>query len=321
MNIVFFQSNGFDYLTSQITEGLHLLSQKDNSIELKALFANTHHGADVEDLQTVTEQEAIDNINWADLILFSSGGNMTCFGEDTQTVFCDPTHRCKRVFIDGHDSDGLLADPGEQLVYFKRECRPKTFHLYSSGNIRSLTFGVYQYLLDALDWHNNLDDDWDKRDVDISFMAFGGSNPTRPQCAAALKAASEEHGLNVEVHVADDCQPVEIDRYHEILYRSKIGMSLPGAGLDTLRFWEVPAHGAILSSFDMCGQLIMRNQFEGMRHCLYFQSWQAMVELARQVVSDKRRWCYMRGAADRCVHQHSTMHRAQEMLDVCAEML
>jgi len=315
-NVLFISSPGFDYSTSQIIEGLYLLSVAGH-INFKSTQANTHHGAKVQDLVPVSLEESLDSLGWADFILFSSGGDMSYFEGKLNDVLADENLTRKKVFIDGHDSDQLLLSPNSVLVYFKREMRLPRCNAYFHNNIRSLTFGIYQFLIDGLRCHSNIEDDWERRDIDVCFMAFGGSNKIRQECADALWQSD----FKIEVHVSDEKQPIELERYHEILSRSKVGISVPGAGFDTLRFWETPAHGAVLAAADMSHVFLMRNAFEAHRHCLYFVSLPMMLELVQLVVLDKGRWVRMRRAMDKCLQNHSTTHRAGEVLEICQEMI
>lgn len=319
MNILFLNDPGFDYMSSQLCEGFHLLS-KDGDLKFKVLHTTTHHGCQVDDLIPTTVKEAMASVMWADYILFSSAGGMAHIKGDIKKVFEDKSLKHKRVFIDGHDGDALLTDPSLHLVYFKREMRIPECNQSIHWNIRSLVFGVFNFLIEGMEWLGTLEEDWEKRDIDVAFMAYGGSHPTRPQCAEALEKIASERGWKLECHVMADGQPIPSDRYHEILYRSKIGISLPGAGFDTNRFWEVPGHGAVLASLDLETSIRMRHGFEAQRHCIYFKSWQAMAELCHAVVTDKARWMQIRRAADDQLRFHTTRSRAREILQICGEL-
>lgn len=311
-NVLFFAGPGFDYSTSQLIEGLYRLYKQDE-IELKCTQANTHHGAQVGDMYVTTEEHMLDHLEWADFIFYSSAGNMEyCMTGPVGKVLAEPSFK-NRVFLDGHDGDQLLVNPDSLLLYLKREMRYPLCNYHKYFNIRSLQFGVYQYLLDSARDNKA----WNDRDIDVCFMAFGGSNKTRQECADVLW----ESDFKIEVHVSDDSQPIEQDKYHDILYRSKVGISIFGAGLDTLRFWETPAHGAVLCSMDLSTLLQMRNAFEGNRHCLYFTSWPMMLEQIGLVVNNKSNWARMRRAMDLCIPEHSTTNRAREALQLCQEMV
>lgn len=314
MKVVYFAPQGFDYLSNQLTEGFHLLS-KEGELEFLCTNKVVHHGAKIDDLITVSEQEAIANADSADLILFSSGGDYTFATGEKSSVFNDKKYRNKRIFIDGHDSDAFLCDMNEHLVYFKRELRYPTARMMMNGNIRSILFGVYQFLIDNMPTPG-----WDERDIDVSFIAFGGSNPARKMIHDAFHHRNRDLKMNLCIQVAGDKQPVEIDEYRNLMRRSKVGISIPGAGIDTLRFWETMAHGAVLCSTDVGAGMVCRNVPEPHRHAVYFDNATTMVELAKLVVSDKQRWQQMRRATDSLLECHTTKMRAREILAIAKEM-
>ena len=316
MKVLFLNAPGFDYLGSQLNEGFHLLS-KAGEIEYKCLDRTTNFGAMVEDLEPTSVEDAAANAQWADLIMVSFG-QRDQHSPEVLAVFDDESLAHKRVFIDVYDCDGYLTDPSKHLLYFKRELRHSTAN-EKTANTRSLVFGVYQNLIDNLQWHKP-EDDWDNRDVDISFMAFGGSNTLRPAAEEILDRCAHQLGWNIECHVQMDGQPIAPEKYHEILFRSKVGISLPGAGFDTHRFWDIPGHGAVLCSFDISHMLWMRNGFEPHRHCAYFSKWEHMVEQCRAIVTDKNRWVQMRCATDQHLQFHSSQSRAREVLQMFSEM-
>ena len=317
MNVLFLNAPGFDYLGSQLNEGFHLL-HKDGKINYRAVEKSDHHGAMVSDLETCSIEDALGSLGWADIILFNFG-DPSQMDSRLMEVFFDNDYRNKKVFIDVYDRDDFLVDPRKVAVYFNREMRYPACTAYCLTNVRSLVFGVYQNLIDALQWHDP-DEDWDNRDIDVSFMAFGGSNAMRQQIGPMLEKIASDKGWTLECHVQNDGQPVSPDKYHEILYRSKIGISLPGAGYDTHRFWDIPGHGAVLCSFDLTTCLQMRHGFESHRHCLYFTNYQSLAEQCHNVVSDKQRWVQMRRATDYHLRFHTTRSRAVEVLQIFSEM-
>ena len=58
--------------------------------------------------------------------------------------------------------------------------------------------------------------------------------------------------------------------YREELLRSKIGLSLRGWGFDTVRFYEVPAHGALLLS--QKPRIFINNNFEDGKNAVFFET-------------------------------------------------
>ncbi|MHA2068379.1 MAG: glycosyltransferase [Candidatus Thorarchaeota archaeon] len=323
MKVVFMASPGFDYLSNQLMEGLHLLS-KDGEVEFICTYKTVHHGAMIEDLEVVSEEEAVHHIDDATWVLFCSGGDFGFRDGVRGEVFNNRKLKEKKVFIDGHDSNGYLCNPNDVHVYIKRELRYPEMCSMVYPNVRSLLFGVYQFLLD----HSTMPEgDWDCRDIDITFLAYAGSNAMRKECEYVLKQINGQsifkggRPLVVRVDADNNGQPVSIEEYRKAMRETKVGVSVVGAGIDTLRFWETMAHGAVLCSTDITRSMFIRDMPEPHRHALYFDSWNRMVELCRLIVSNKARWLRMRRATDQLLKCHSTRARARQLLTLCAELV
>ena len=313
MNIVYFAPEGFDYSSNQITEGLHLLTNSDPELDFMCTRKIVHHGSKIEDLTCVDELHAWNySEHWADMIIISSGGDWSFREGIRGRVLGDPERAKKTVFIDGHDGNGYLLDPDSIALYLKRELRYPEANTLTWGNVRSFLFGVYDFHFDE-DWPGYHD-----RDIDVAFVAFGGSCPLRAQVAEYL----EESNLGTTfIRVQGDGQPLPIDEYRDVMRRSKIIVSVQGAGLDTLRFWEAMGFGAVLCSVDVTRPMVVRNAPEPHRHALLFDSMQNMASLVRLVVSDPVRWARMRAAADRLIKcHHSTTARARQLITMFREL-
>lgn len=274
-----------------------------------------HHGAKIEDLEITAEHVAWSEAQDADIVLVSSGGDMSFMGGYSGKCFESPRIREKLVFLDGHDSNHYLVSPTKVKLYLKRELRYPEANCIGWGNVRSFLFGVYDFHFDA---KQPL---FSERRVDISFVAFGGSSPLRAEAARILNERHQNGEFIARVHVSNDSQPLPIDEYRSLMRNSKVIVSVPGAGLDTLRFWEAMGFGAVLCSVDIPHALVVRNAPEPHRHCLYFDAWQRMVELAKLVVWDADRWSKMRSASDTLIRcHHSTIRRAEQLIELFTEM-
>ena len=322
MKVLFLADEGFDYLSNQLMEGLWLLS-KEGSIDFITTEKVVHHGSMTDDLPVADEQYARSLVNESDMIIFSSAGDWNFIEGRWGDLFRDESLAHKRVFIDGHDGNGYLCDPRMHKLYIKRELRYPEANSMIYGNVRSLLFGVYQFLIDAMPAP-----DWDERPYDISLICFGGSNTMRSECGIVLDMMNDKlmmHGsdrrFRINCNVQIDGQPLSIQEYRDAMRQTKIGVNIFGAGVDTLRFWETMAHGAVLCSQDPTRQMVMRNAPEPHRHAIYFDSWNRMVEMCRMVVSDRQRWQSMRAASDRLVKCHSTKMRARQLLGMFREVV
>ena len=317
MKIVYFAPNGFDYASSQLTEGLWLL-QKQTALVDTLMVTNkmVHHGAKLDDLELTSVEEARDNVHDADMIIFSTGGDLTFAKDLLPPILSEKKLAKKVVFVDGHDSNQYLIQPDAVKLYLKRELRFPEATMLAWNNVRGFTFGVYDFHLDRVQPM------YDERDVDVSFVAFGGSSTLRKDCVTALNEAKAAGQLkSVTALAPGDCQPLSIPEYAALMRRSKVIVNVIGAGIDTLRFWEAMGYGGILCSLDIQQRLFIRNCPEPRRHAMYFHSWKQMVEMCALVVESSHRWSVMRRATDefiRCFH--TTKRRAEQMIQLFREL-
>lgn len=312
MKIVYFAPSGFDYASNQMTEGLWLHYKSGSGLVTELICTNkvVHHGSMIEDLPIYDEDYAWRQVANADIILFSSGGSMVEIVDNLSKVIDNPTLARKTVFIDGHDSNAYLVDPARIALYLKRELRYPEANYLMWPNVISHTFGVYEFHMRSEQRY-----DYDDRDIDISFVAFGGSSPLRSSCVGALKELADRTKLNIVAEAPSDKQPFTQEQYRDIMYRSKIMVNVPGAGIDTLRFWEAMGFGAVLASTDIKDILYVRNLPEARVDAVYFNSWQRMVDVCRAVINSKSWWRMIRANADRLIaNHHTTMRRAEQMI-------
>lgn len=314
--ILYLSPEGFDYSSNQLTEGLQLILDSGGISSFKCTNKVVHHGSKTSLVETVSEDQASQMLDESDIIIISSGGDLS-FKEGLRgEVTTSGKYTDKLVFLDGHDSNALLLPPESVKLYLKRELRYPEANHYVVKNIRSFTFGVYDFHFDEVRPM------YDDRDIDVSFVAFGGSSPLRKECAMALKSASDA-GIFKKVFIAvePDKQPLTIEQYRRVMTRSKVIISVPGAGLDTLRFWEAMGFGAVLSSIDITKLLYIRNSPEPIRQAMFGSGWESLIGLTKMVVDDKDRWTMMRKSTDWLIRMHhSTNARARQMIEMFDEL-
>jgi len=308
MKVVYFAPKGFGYSTNQVAEGFHLLS-KAGIVEFYCTNKIVHHGAKLEDLQTISDEEAWEHAQDADMCIVASDGDADfhhgysgrCVGENYMMR--------KTVFVDGHDGGDLLVEPSRVRVYFKRESRFPRSLAYAPNNIRCHPFGVYDFHFD----HPSAP--YGSRHIDVAFMAFSGSSETRLEVANEVVKVCEEEGLRCEVHVDADGQPIAGDEYRRIMRSTKVGISTWGAGCDTLRFWETMGYGAVLFGTDMTA-LHMENPPMHLKHGVFMQN-AAMVKVRlANLCRDESLWSRLRRNADLLItRHHSTRARALQIIE------
>jgi hypothetical protein len=313
--VLYLSPDGFDYSSNQMTEGLKLMCDGRQIESFLCTSKTDHHGSKTKDVQVIGWDAARDELDRSDIIMMSSGGDMSFTTGLRGEVLESGKYVDKLIFLDGHDSNALLVDPKKVTVYLKRELRYPEAIMYAIPNIRSLTFGVYQFHFDE---RRPM---YRERDIDVAFVAFGGSSPLRKDCVEVLQKAQGAGLFKTVFAVAEpDRQPLTLEEYKQVMLRSKVIISVPGAGLDTLRFWEAMGYGAVLASLDITKHLYIRNHPEPIRQAMYAESWGVLVDLIKLVVNDEQRWTRMRKSTDHMLWQHSTLSRASQALDMFREL-
>jgi len=307
MKVVYFAPKGFGYSTNQVAEGFHLLD-KAGVVDFYCTNKVVHHGSKLEDLETVSDEEAWWHAQDADMCIVATDGDSDYHHGYSGRCIGDNDMIRKTVIVDGHDGGGLILEPARVRVYFKREVRYPTVLTYAADNIRCHPFGVYDFHFDQPS------PGYAERDVDVAFMAFGGSSDSRIQMASAAASVCEKEGLKHEIHVAGDCQPISGDEYKRIMRSAKVGISTWGAGCDTLRFWETAGFGAVLVSTDM-NTLYMDNPPRHMEHGMFMQTTALLDYWLARLCRDERLWTRLRSNADAFMAKHhSTRARALQMI-------
>lgn len=313
--VLYLSPEGFDYSSNQMTEGLQIMYQREMIESFLCTNKTDHHGSMTQKVKVIDWDAAREELDDSDIIMISSGGDLSFTTGLRGEVLESGKYVNKLIFLDGHDSNALLVDPKKVTLYLKRELRYPEAISYAIPNIRSLTFGVYQFHFE------NDQPMYHERDIDVSFVAFGGSSPLRKECVDVLKKAQEVGIFKKVFAVAEpDKQPLTLDEYKQVMLRSKVIISVPGAGLDTLRFWEAMGYGGVLASLDITKHLYIRNQPEPIRQAMYAGSWGALVELIKLVVDDEKRWTRMRTSTDNMLSQHSTFSRAFDAIEMFREL-
>lgn len=315
MKILFYASPGFDYLSNQLMEGLWFNYKNSSESTLHVTNKCVHHGCMIDDLPVISDEQAREWIDEYDIIILNSAGDFSFKHGHRGQLLNDSKYKDRLVFVDGHDGNGYLCDPRSVKMYVKRELRYPEACAMVYNNVRSLTFGVYEFLYAA-----DRPPGYDDREYDIAFIAYGGSNTLRAECHRVLDSKAIKDRFKVYVNVSYNDQPVGMEEYRHIMRNTKIGVSIIGAGYDTLRFWETMAHGAVLCSNDITRAMVIRNMPEPNRHALYFDSWNRMINLCDMVVRDKDRWESMRRATDKLLYQHSTYQRAIDFIRMFQEL-
>jgi len=262
------------------------------------------------------------------------------------------------ILVDGEDGPFIQVDVVKRFkcsLYFKREYRWSGGPRLRDRLERWRGFGFNQDLfsrtyplqfsvvVEALPQIKTQD-----KDVDVSFFGLA-SHRNRIR---ALHLLQEAKDLRVEGRVfaepttrrsklvqgllpvlrakmkgdpyalPEDCQGKQtVEEYFSTLRRSKIGLSVRGAGFDTLRYWEVVASKTLLISEPP--SIYIPNNFEHGKHAVFCRpDFSDLVDLVRTYArDDKEREAIAAAGYDHLMKYHTSEQRANQVLDVCRQRL
>lgn len=319
MKVLYFNGPQCDFMSTVLIEGFNLL-HRSGQIDFRCLNQVSDDDADFKGLNAIGEQGAILSTDWAEIIIFDSSGSFSWMSDEVRAVFENKDLRkTKMVFVDGTDNQSFVQDPGAFVTYFKREIRYPNWNFRSLPFVRSLNFGMLKKHSARVPHDLDYMAEWNRREIDISFVAQN-TNGLRLQFASFIGSMSQHNrNLKVLIDVQTGKIPLSKEKYIDILKKSKIAISCPGVGWDTKRFWEIPGCGAVLASYDLTYRLQIRDNFEGGRHCIYFESLQQAFTEIMVTLSHPPVWCMMRAAADQWSDRHTSSYRAQQLIGMAHE--
>lgn len=320
MKILYLNGPEHDYMSLMLIDGFNVLSKLNRYLlEFRCLNPVVSDVVDLSKINCVGEKNAILSVDWADFIIFDSAGTLNWMSEEIKEIFLSPSCRKKTIFIDGIDSQSLFLNPAEFHLYVKRECHYPDWFTKVSTNVRSLSFGIPSSFVISNPVETDYDAEYESRDIDISFIAQN-TNGLRMQFAQFLmQLGASNKNLNVVCEVMTGRRPVDYQDYLKVLRRSKMSFSAPGVGWDTVRYWEIPACGAVLVSYDLSYRLKVRSNYESGRHAIFVESFVNLAEGMSLVLGNKNVWKSMRKASDILSREHLSSARAEKIIVMAAE--
>jgi len=247
MKIVFINTPIFDYMTAGLIEGLTALGHD------VACSEASNYGRALPDVDLRQRAEQ------ADLIIVGSNANV-------RHHLLQSVANPRKVFVDGGDSASLAVPPSIRFkAVFKRElCRED--RVAQADFIRPLPFAAERrYFVPP-----------QPRDILVSFIANMGTNPLRNSIHQRLQnrknLAIVSGSTNERTYSVSAPQPLPISTpsYYQVLARSLISVSVPGMGYDCARYWEIPAAGAMLLTYEP--DIVIPNGFRDGVDCATFAS-------------------------------------------------
>tara|TARA_Y100000310_G_C20588848_1_gene766893 strand:+ start:145 stop:1092 length:948 start_codon:yes stop_codon:yes gene_type:complete len=221
----------------------------------------------------------------------------------------------KVVVVDGCDGAGIDPSMYEACsLYFKRECYQATLNEYSK--CISLPFAFIK----NMEYKSTL------KDIDVSFIATHGQYPSSDlrfkvfRMLSNLKQKSNLNGFNVVTELTE--RPnynYSWKEYMDILYRSRISISMIGGGQDTYRYWEIPVTHTAMIAFKPA--IIIENNFEHEKDVLFVSDMDEFKQALNRLLYDKNlSEALAINAYNHLTYFHLSQHRAQKILDEVARV-
>jgi hypothetical protein len=108
-----------------------------------------------------------------------------------------------------------------------------------------------------------------ERDIDISFIA-APNNSYRMDVGRFIASYARRNRLKAYIKIALSSNQTPFKEYRNIIARSKISLSVQGAGFDTYRYWEIPCYGSALIS--QTPFIVVKNNFTDGKDALFFDN-------------------------------------------------
>jgi len=183
------------------------------------------------------------------------------YGADNKDNFLELLRLKKTpVFlVDYDDSSGInyaLIDELKPLIYFKREYLKDTEYL---PIITPLSFSYSEKYIPE-----------NVATTRANTLFWAGK--TYPNREPFIKAYEEIHGRR-------RFNKWKQDKYSQKLLLNRIGLNLKGFGSDTVRYWELPAHGTLLLSQRL--DIVIENDFVDGESALFFDTVEEMKSKVR----------------------------------------
>jgi len=159
---------------------------------------------------------------------------------------------------------------------------------------------------------------------DIRFQGWVYAEPTDRRSKLALGTFSIlKEKIKGDPRIPESERGVKLP-YHEyfnLLGRSKIALSIPGSGFDTLRYWEIVAAKVLLISEKPF--IVIPNNFEHRKHALFccsdFRDVPDLVKVYSR--DDTAREQIVNAAYEHLLRYHTCEKRAMQFLEICRKLI
>ncbi|MFH1762414.1 MAG: glycosyltransferase [bacterium] len=349
--ILFINSLNLDFLQEVVFSGLYkIMGDKITEYPYKKnYYINMGYPYNISFVNKKSEANSfIKNIfsNW-DCIIVGSCKKETLKIYHRMLLLNPKIKKIPSVLIDGGDSSDIGGD-AERI--FKRVSSIKTFSLIFkremkeekiNNKIFSLSFAINR---DTFSDFNNVDKKYNV------FFAFRPTNKIREDIYNILKNNQENSIVHLETgraapepakkkngfakrflnrftlkersNIYQQFYLLKIppDRYLEYMSKSLIGVSLPGAGFDTYRYWEIPAAKTLLLSLKP--SIYIRNNFQDNRSCVFFNDKSEILPVIKHLLQNRNKIedITARGY-EHLTKYHTDIQRANYILNIINDYL
>jgi SAM-dependent methyltransferase len=295
MKIAYVNPAVYDYLAATLIEGLVALGHE---VVLSQAAAQGTHLPD-EQFRAAAET--------ADLVVVGSNAGV-------RSHLVQDVANPRKVFVDGGDSQDFAVTNNIRFkAVFKRELN-RCFREAADQRIFPLPFAAEQ---------RYLSNEVFAKDLHVSFIANMGTNPWRHSIHQRLQnlhlpgVVSGTTNERAYSETRPKSEAIETPLYRQLLRRSRISVSVAGAGYDTARFWEILAARAMLFTQQL--DIVIPQGFTDGHDCVTFRS---LDEFDEKLVFYMNRPELVAQIAERghqrLLAHHTTQARAQQFLDACA---
>jgi Glycosyl transferases group 1 len=206
--------------------------------------------------------------------------------------------RCPLAVIDGEDFAARI-NPGPYVI-LRRETDGNDFSI-------PLPMALPEEVLDWIDRHADT-----PKTHSIGFL--GSRSKYTPDRNAMLDEIARQFPDSLVNAWEMEGQWHGREGYYHALQSCKLVLNLPGAGLDTFRYWENAACNSAHIAKRM--DLLIPHDFRDGREILRFDGLRELSYKVEQVMSDRLDWRDMAGRSREWLRaHHTTLHRARQTID------
>lgn len=335
MRIVFLANPVEDFLQDLVYHGLASILGPENVVECPPLDryhlrppAETRHPQLWFDLPEPPRTTLREAVLAADAVVV---GSLRSGIRELVAEVLELEGRPPVVYIDGEDDSDVLAVLPRVDVYFKREIlltgvrnrlrearrrRRDQRERHEADDSPAAPIGI-AWASDTrlrplpLGWVGPLPEPHE-REFDVAFLHA----PTSEQRAVVRAQLERLAADGYRVRLLGEGERLDWWSYMDVLARSRIGVSVRGLGYDTFRYWEIPAARALLLAEEP--RTVIPGNFVDGREAVFAPVGRLVARIPELLAGDAD--AVARAGHERLLEAHTSVHRAQTVLDAIGEL-